>query len=107
MRRGRRKHLAEPLRVISGKVILLVDFVVDPRRGEGFMIDEIDAADLPEDVMYYARNVKTGQTMWVTPKARENNARYQMNNATTPNWKADQSYFWQDEARRVKEEADV
>jgi hypothetical protein len=82
----RRHHLAKPLPILSGKVLLLEDFAVDPRQGAGFTFVEIDIADLPEEAMYFAKNKDTGQTIFQLPVAREKHARWRMTASVDPRW---------------------
>ena len=103
IRRGNRRQIAKPLPVISGRVILLQDFIVDPRQGAGFVFAEIDAADLPEEAMYFAKNKETGQIMFELPVAREKHARWRMTASVDPVWELDASYKWRERANKTKE----
>lgn len=98
-----RRNLAKPLSVVSGRVLLLQDFIIDPCRGAGFVLAEIDAVDLSEDAMYYGKNNQTNQIMYITTKAREKECRWRLTVSVDPVWKMDDSYKWRDEVRQTKE----
>ena len=106
-RRHNRRSIVKPLSVISGRVLLLQDFIVDPRRGAGFVLAEVDAADLPEDAMYYGKNNQTNQIMYITIKAREKECRWRLTASVDPVWELDKSYKWRDEVRQTKEENEM
>lgn len=97
MRRGKRRYLAKPLPIISGSVVLASDFVVGFGQ-VGYVISEIDVADLPVDAMYYAK-VSDGRSLYLTPEARSKYARYQLNASPDPTYRMDPSYFWRDQAK--------
>lgn len=97
MRRGKRRHLAKPLPIISGSIILASDFLVGFGQ-VGYVIAEIDAADLPADAMYYAK-ASDGRSLYITPEARSKYANYQLNASPDPTYKTDPSYFWRDQAK--------
>jgi hypothetical protein len=101
MRRGKgRQNLAPPIQVVSGRVILLSDFVVTA-QGPGMLMDEIEAADLPVEAMYFARHT-SGLVIYALPIVRTKMANYQLSHSADPGWKFDPSYRW---AEKVKEDA--
>lgn len=104
MRKGRRHNLAKPLPVISGRVILLQDFKIVPGQGAGFTFIEIDAADLPDEAMYFGKDKNTGQILFQMPLARENHSRWRLTASIDSSWDVDKSYRWREQTNRAKEE---
>lgn len=101
----RRRNLAKQLPIISGKVILLQDFLVHPQQGAGFVFAEIEAADLPEEAMYFDKHPDTKQIIFAMPQARSSQARYNLTHSPTdPTYKFDESYWWRERAAQAKEE---